>query len=337
MFKSNTKSKQVICFVIALSLMLSNAYTTANADKTAGYVLTGSSEATISEHTAEADSTTEADTAKEPDRKVKPFSKKVKKIKVSNKEVNSFFSKSVFTGSSLVVGQANYVRSKGKSYLGGPLVLGTGSYSFANENRHNIKYMLKYKGRAIRARDVLKATKRKYMFVHMGINDFLCSGAHTYSEYEKYLNGIRKSNPGALIFVEATNPIRREKAILNNKNIRKLHKRLKKYCKKHKNTYFIDIHKSLKGSDGKLKRAYCSDGYVHMTYKGYAVWMNKVKKDVKKLLLKEKIARKAVEYTYETKDKGVYNEAVKYVNKLSSGTCKSKLKKKLKNIKNSCT
>ena len=259
--------------------------------------------------------------------------KSVKK-KVSKKTRNKYFSNSAFVGNSISKGLEMYFNSQGKGFLGNPVMLVQGSYSFANDKVANSPYQIKYKGKRYRAKDAIAAAKVKKVFISMGTNDLWKPASQTYKDYVQYIKGIRKKNPKVIIFIQGTTPMRnaRSQKYLNNSAINELNKRMKKYCKRNKDMYYIDVSKGLKDSNGELKRKYSSDGYVHLNMNGYKIWTNNLIAYVDKLILQEKEAEDAVKKAAKSGSMEDYNIAVKLVKKLENSTKKDTLNKKLKKI-----
>jgi len=253
--------------------------------------------------------------------------------KISQKERNAYFSKSAFIGNSIGKGLKIYFDSKGKGFLGNPLMLVQGCYSFANDSRQGSEYQLTYKGKKMKAKDAIAASKVKQVFINMGTNDLWKPSAQTYSDYVKYLKGIRKKNPDVVIFIEGTTPMcsSKSKKYLNNTAIKDLNKRMEQYCGKHKDMYYVDISKGMTTDNGELQPKYSSDGYVHMTMEGYKIWTDNLTAYVDKLILLEKNATAAVDKAVKSNSSKDYNTAQKWVQKLESGTVKQNLKTKLEN------
>lgn len=256
------------------------------------------------------------------------------KKKVSEKTRDRYFSDSAFVGNSVGLGLKYYFDSKGKGYLGGPVMLVQGCYSFANDKQSYSKYQIGYRGRKYKAKDAIAAAKVKRVFINMGTNDLWKPAAQTYEDYVDYIEGIRKENPKVVIFIESTTPMcnSRQQKYLNNSAINELNRRMKGYCEKHRDMYYIDISTPLKDSKGGLQGKYASDGYVHMTYAGYKVWTETVVKFVDKLILKEQEASDAVKQAAKSKTPEDYAKAKNLVKALKAGQKKDELKKKLSGI-----
>lgn len=205
--------------------------------------------------------------------------------KLTDFKVNDFFSKAVFIGNSTSEGLTTYFNSKGKKYLGGPLVAAKVSYTFNSDKAKLNGYMLKYKGSQLQAKALVKKAGSKYALIMMGTNDLVGTSASSVAKkYKSYIEGIQKENPGVAIYIQSTTPRRGTKNIknLNNDKINELNKLMKSYADSKSNVYYIDISSPLKDGDGNMKKSYCSDGYVHLNMKGYKVWVDTVVDFVRK-------------------------------------------------------
>ena len=199
--------------------------------------------------------------------------------KLTDFKVNDFFSKAVFIGNSTSEGLTTYFKSKGKKYLGGPLVAAKVSYTFNSDKAKLNGYMLKYKGSQLQAKALVKKSGSKYALIMMGTNDLVGTSASSVAKkYKSYIEGIQKANPGVVIYIQSTTPRRGTKNIknLSNDKINELNKHMKSYADSKSNVFFIDISTPLKDKDGNMKKKYCSDGYVHLNMKGYKVWVDTV-------------------------------------------------------------
>jgi len=208
--------------------------------------------------------------------------------KLTDFKVEDFFSKAVFIGNSTSEGLTTYFNSKGKKYLGGPLVAAKVSYTFNSDKAKLNGYMLKYNGTQMQAKTLVKKAGSKYALIMMGTNDLVGTSASSVAKkYKSYIEGIQKENPGVVIYIQSTTPRRGTKNIknLNNDKINELNKLMKSYADSKSGVYYIDISTPLKDSDGNMKKSYCSDGYVHLNMKGYKTWVNTVVEYVRKQYL----------------------------------------------------
>ena len=207
--------------------------------------------------------------------------------------VNDFFSKAVFIGNSTSEGLTTYFNSKGKSYLGGPLVAAKVSYTFNSDKAKLNGYMLKYKGTQMQAKELVKKSGAKYALIMMGTNDLVGASASSVAKkYKSYIEGIQKENPGVVIYIQSTTPRRGTKNVknLSNDKINELNKLMKSYADSKNGVFFIDISTPLKDNDGNMKKEYCSDGYVHLNMKGYKTWVNTVVAEIRKQYINDAAA-----------------------------------------------
>lgn len=255
--------------------------------------------------------------------------------KISKKEVNEYFSDSAFIGNSISKGLKIYFDSKDKKFLGHPVMLVQGCYSFIHDNQQGSKYQLTYKGKKLKAKDAVAAAKVKRVFINMGTNDLWKPSSQTYTDYVRYIKGIQKRNPKVVIFIQGTTPMcsSRNRKFLNNSAIKNLNKKIKNYCDSHKDLYYVNISKKLMAADGGLKTKYSSDNYVHLTMSGYKIWTDNLTTYVSKLVLQEKNATNATKIAAKSKTQSNYDIAKKWVEKLENSSTKQSLLKKLKQIK----
>ncbi len=204
--------------------------------------------------------------------------------------VNDFFSKSVFIGNSTSEGLTMYFNSKGKDYLGGPLVAAKVSYTFNSDNSKLDGYMLKYKDEQLQAKELVKKAGAKRALIMMGTNDLMGTKASSVAEkYKKYIEGICQENPGVTIYIQSTTPRRGTKNTdsLSNDKINELNSLMMEYANSQSNVFYIDISTPLMDEQGELKQSYSSDGYVHLNIEGYGVWVNRVVDYVRATLLEK--------------------------------------------------
>lgn len=198
---------------------------------------------------------------------------------LSDISVNDFFSKAVFIGNSTSEGLVTYFSSRGKDYLGGPLVAAKVSYTFNSDQSKLDGYMLKYKDEQLQAKELVKKAGSKYALIMMGTNDLMGTKASSVAgKYTKYIEGIQQDNPGVVIFIQSTTPRRGDKNLdsLTNEKINELNQLMMEYANSHDNVNYIDISTPLMDGEGNLKQSYSSDGYVHLNAEGYGVWVNRV-------------------------------------------------------------
>ena len=206
--------------------------------------------------------------------------------------VNDFFSKAVFIGNSTSEGLTMYFDSKGKDYLGGPLVAAKTSYTFNSDKSKINGYMLEYKDEQMQAKELVKKTGSKRALIMMGTNDLMGAEASAVAEkYYKYIEGILQENPGTDIYIQSTTPRRGTKNIesLTNDKINELNTLMMEYANSHGNVCYIDISTPLKDEEGNLNQSYSNDGYVHLNIQGYGIWVNRVVDYIRALYLEKAV------------------------------------------------
>ena len=253
---------------------------------------------------------------------------------VTEKQRNNFYKHSAFIGSSLGQGQKYYFNRQGKGYLGSPVMLVQGSYSFYNDKKGLSKWMIHYKGKAMKAKDAVKKSGVKRVFINMGANDFYYGADKVFKDYTDYVKGIRKVNPDVVIFIESTTGVTasRQGTYLNTKNVKKLNKLMEKFCSRNKDMYFIDVGSKLLDKKGHLKRKYASDNYVHLTDSAYKIWTEEMIKYTDKLMLRERNAKKAVRNAERKKTAKSIKIAQKRLDALEDSTVKDELSERLSKI-----
>lgn len=132
-----------------------------------------------------------------------------------------------------------------------------------------------------RLHEIIIAKPRK-LFIMAGINDISLGRSN-----DKIMIGIKsmvyqiqEGSPNTKIYVQSLLPInndnnRYKRMLKKEKQIEKLNKELKKFCKETGVT-FIDVYPALLSGKRKLNAEYTGDG-LHLTDKGYAVWVEQIR------------------------------------------------------------
>ena len=204
---------------------------------------------------------------------------------ISDAEVTQIFNRSVLIGSSTTEGFKLYFSAYGRGIMGNVNVCSRVSYSLLNDMTNRTAYLPVYNGTPLRARDIIQSSGCDYAFICMGTND-ISNGVVT--RYCNYLDDIRSLNPDTVIFVEACTPSLDDHPA--NVNIRELNDAMESYCDTHEGFIFIDTYTPLADSNGVLQRRYCSDGNVHITYSGYAKWIETLTDAVRQYIYEQRIA-----------------------------------------------
>ena len=195
----------------------------------------------------------------------------------SDDKVYSFLARSAFIGNSIGEGLTMYNKAKDRVPLGEATMLTKGSYSFANDQKANTRYLPKFDGVPMQAKDAVKKSGASYVFVCMGTNDLTGrSGARkAYDNYRKYLAGIMDENPEITLFIESCPPTAAGAGV-NNEKVTEFNGYMRSYCNALPNIHYIDIAGALSDESGYLSRTYSSGDGIHLSGKAYAVWAETV-------------------------------------------------------------
>ncbi len=192
--------------------------------------------------------------------------------------VDAFLAQSAFVGNSVGEGLTMYNNAKKKVPLGNATMLTRVSYSFYADEKAMTKYLPVFGGKAMRAKDAIKACGASYVFISMGTNDLVgkSTAEGAYAKYQAYLAGIMAENPFVTIFIESCTPTRPGSNVSNEK-VTAFNAYMRAYCDMFPNMFYVDIATPLMDSTGHLSAALSSDGSVHLTMKAYEIWANTVR------------------------------------------------------------
>ena len=196
-------------------------------------------------------------------------------------DVDAFFAESAFIGDSVTLALRNYCL-KDKQALGGATILCAGSYSV----RHALAtpggklegwdvVSITYQGEKMRPEDALAACGVKRVFIMLGLNDIALVGIDkTISNWGKLIANIRKTCPDIEIYIQSGTPILigGEQGSLKNPLMDSYNVRLEQFCQEN-GCFFVNVSETLKDDNGGLKKAYCSDGFCHLTESGVKAWI----------------------------------------------------------------
>ena len=167
--------------------------------------------------------------------------------------VDVFLSQSAFVGNSVGEGLTMYNNAKGKVPLGNATMLTRVSYSFYADKNSMSKYIPKFAGTPMRAKDAIKQSGALYVFISMGTNDLVgkSSVESAVANYQEYLNGILAENPLVTIFIESCTPTRPGSNV-NNDKVAAFNAHMKSYCDRFPNMNYVDIATPLMDETGHL-------------------------------------------------------------------------------------
>ncbi len=200
--------------------------------------------------------------------------------------VDVFLSQSAFVGNSVGEGLTMYNNAKGKVPLGDATMLTRVSYSFYADKNGMSKYIPRFEGTPMRAKDAIKQSGALYVFICMGTNDLVGNSSveTAYAKYQEYLEGILSENPSVTIFIESCTPTRPGSNVSNEK-VTAFNAYMKSYCDQFPNMNYVDIATPLMDETGYLAAGLSSDGSLHLTNKAYEIWSNTIRAYINKLLL----------------------------------------------------
>ena len=200
--------------------------------------------------------------------------------------VNEFLSQSAFIGNSVGEGLTMYNNAKGKAPLGDATMLTRVSYSFYADKNSMSKYIPKYAGTPMRAKDAIKQSGALYVFICMGTNDLVgkATAESAFLSYQEYLAGILEENPLVTIFIESCTPTRPGSNV-NNEKVTAFNAYMKSYCDKFPNMIYVDIATPMMDETGHLAAGLSSDGSVHLKNQAYEIWANTIRAYISNFLV----------------------------------------------------
>lgn len=200
-----------------------------------------------------------------------------------------FFSDSVLIGDSVSQGFENYAmqsnahrKEAGEAkdpLLGTMKFLTSSGYSLLGAfdpvsatSKHPI-----YKGKQRPVWESVQLMGARHVYLFFGIND-LGGKYHPSWKYRDLIKKLKESSPDLAITILSATPTVKggQQKGVNTKAIRALNAEMETMAKQNGWDY-INLADRLSDAEGYLKPEYCSDGYVHETAEGYAVWTQVLK------------------------------------------------------------
>ena len=205
---------------------------------------------------------------------------------VSEDPVDVFLSQSAFVGNSVGEGLTMYNNAKEKVPLGDATMLTRVSYSFYADKNSMSKYIPKFDGTPMRAKDAIKESGALYVFICMGTNDLVgrSSAEKAFANYKEYLDGILEENPLITIFIESCTPTRPGSNV-NTEKVTAFNAYMKSYCDKFPNMIYVDIATPMMDETGHLAAGLSSDGSVHLKNQAYEIWANTIRAYISNFLV----------------------------------------------------
>ena len=203
--------------------------------------------------------------------------------------VDAFLAQSAFIGNSVGEGLTMYNNANKKVPLGNATMLTRVSYSFYADKNSMSKYIPKFAGTPMRAKDAIKQSGALYVFICMGTNELVgnSTAESAFANYQEYLQGIMAENPFVTYFIESCTPTRPGSNV-NNAKVTALNAYMKSYCDKCPNIHYVDIATPMIDETGYLAAGLSSDGSVHLTNKAYEIWANTIRAYITNFLVANK-------------------------------------------------
>lgn len=199
-------------------------------------------------------------------------------VMAAEDKVASFLEHSAFIGNSIGEGLTMYNKAVDPAPLGEATMLTRVSYSFYNDRSSNKKFLPRFEGVPMRAKDAVRECGADYVFVCMGTNDLVGRAAAkgAYDEYRKFLSEIMAENPGITLFVESCPPTGPSSNVKNEK-VTEFNGYMRSYCNALPHMFFVDISDPLSDKTGHLISSYSAGDGTHLTMKAYGVWADTVR------------------------------------------------------------
>ena len=194
-----------------------------------------------------------------------------------------WFDDAVFVGDSVSVKLQNYVEPD--SMLGDAEFLCAVSLGYNNslwelDRKGNVHPL--YKGKKVTVDEGIKQTKKKKVFIMLGMNDIGMGVDFAIDGMKTLTDRIMEKNPGVQIYIQSVTPMlknTKRSDQLNNKNIALFNEQAKEICKQRGYEY-IDVASSVDDGHGNLLYDNCGDsGYMglHFSNAGCEKWVKCLK------------------------------------------------------------
>ena len=202
-------------------------------------------------------------------------------LEVTNQMKDDWFRGSAMAGHSIGVGLEMYCRSQYDGFLGNAMHLSVGCYSVYNDKTpvsgssiHVSMYGVKR-----RLKDHVSAFGIKKLFINLGTNDVGIFGPDQFAlEYQGLINELLAQNPETTVYIVAITPVYSPKGLLNNECIAQANRAMEQFADVTDRCQYIDTFTPMLDEFGRLNPVYCSDQYCHITFEGYAVFTDALKR-----------------------------------------------------------
>ena len=97
--------------------------------------------------------------------------------------------------------------------------------------------------------------------------------------YERMLQMLKETAPGAVIYVQSIPPVRPEITTLNNDQIRRVNEQLALLARA-QDCYYLNLHEFLADENGDLKSELAAQDGIHLNGTGYKQWVDYISRHV---------------------------------------------------------
>ncbi|WP_050008118.1 GDSL-type esterase/lipase family protein [Butyrivibrio sp. WCE2006] len=190
-------------------------------------------------------------------------------------QIIAFYENTVFAGDSVLLGFRNYSGKSTDPMLKQLQFLAAGSLSLHNSfwpvSEKSVHPL--YQGAQHPIWESIQMMGAKRAFLFFGINDVSSNMDESVSLYPQLIEKIKELSPDVEInIISATYTLKdKGKGKLNNENLATFNSRVRELASEYGWGY-IDMANVLSDGAGNLAEQYCSDGFLHESYKAYDVW-----------------------------------------------------------------
>ena len=133
------------------------------------------------------------------------------------------------------------------------------------------------------ALDAVAAANPKAVYVLLGTNSLVSADEQKEQSflayYERMLQMLKETAPGAVIYVQSIPPVRPEITTLNNDQIRRVNEQLA-LLSRAQDCYYLNLHEFLADENGDLKSELAAQDGIHLNGTGYKQWVDYISRHV---------------------------------------------------------
>ncbi|MBR5420355.1 MAG: hypothetical protein IK115_04330 [Lachnospiraceae bacterium] len=194
--------------------------------------------------------------------------------------IAEFYSNTVFTGDSVLLGFNNYCARSSDPVCSGLKFLSSGSYSLHNAFRPVSDSSIHplYQGVQYPLWESVPLIGPNRLFLFFGINDVSFGVEDSLAMYPLLIDNILAACPDLdITILSATYTLAGAgKGGINNENLSAFNSGAAELCAE-RGWGFLNLADALSDGQGNLKAEYCSDGFVHETNAAYEIWEMMIK------------------------------------------------------------